>query len=140
MTSSENPILLQAYCSPRQLPGNALYGRLGFGRPTLDEASLIEAAHEETGLEDFGPDRFRSGLRTLVESLEHESRLSLLGRAAARREFVGHLANRLRILEHRKRHPEVAAEEIRGPLFVIGMARTGTTLLFGLLAQDPAQT
>jgi len=112
--------------------------RLGFGRPTLDEASLIEAAHEETGLEDFGPDRFRSGLRTLIESLEHESRLSPLGRAAARREFVGHLANRLRVLEHRKRHPEVAAEEIRRPLFVIGMARTGTTLLFGLLAQDPA--
>ena len=42
------------------------------------------------------------------------------------------------MLDHRKRHPEVAAEEIRRPLFVIGMARTGTTHLFGLLAQDPA--
>lgn len=112
--------------------------RLGFGRPTLDEASLIETAHEETGLEDFGPDRFRSGLRTLIESLEHESHLNPLGRAAARREFIALLANRLRVLDHRKRHPGVAAEEIRRPLFVIGMARTGTTLLFGLLAQDPA--
>ncbi len=112
--------------------------RLGFGRAPLDEASLIEAAHAQTGLEDFGPDRFRIGLRTLTESLERESRLTPMGRAAARREFVGHLANRLRVLEHRKRHPEVAAQEIRRPLFVMGMARTGTTLLFGLLAQDPA--
>jgi len=112
--------------------------RLSFARPALDPASLIEAAHQETGLGDFGPDRFRAGLRTLTESLERESRLNPLGRAAARREFIALLANRLRVLDHRKRNPQVAAEEIHRPLFVIGMARTGTTLLFGLLAQDPA--
>ena len=123
---------------PLAQPASRTVQRLGFGRPTLDEASLIETAHEETGLEDFGPDRFRSGLRTLIESLEHESHLNPLGRAAARREFIALLANRLRVLDHRKRHPGVAAEEIRRPLFVIGMARTATTLLFGLLAQDPA--
>jgi hypothetical protein len=112
--------------------------KLGLARPSLDPASLIEAAHDETGLEDFGPDRFRAGLATLTESLERESRLNPLGRLAARREFIALLANRLRVLDHRKHHPDVAVQEIRAPLFVIGMARTGTTFLFGLLAQDPA--
>ena len=53
--------------------------RLGLGRAPLDAASLIEAAHKATGLEDFGPDHFRIGLRTLIDSLEDESRLSPLG-------------------------------------------------------------
>jgi len=112
--------------------------RLGFSGAALSEAALIEAARQETGLDDFGPDRFRRGLRALVEYLEREAHLTPLGRLGARREIVTHLANRLRILDYRKRHPQVAAGEIRQPLFVLGLPRTGTTLLFGLLAQDPA--
>lgn len=112
--------------------------RLGFPAAALDEASLIEAARKETGLDDFGSEGFRRGLCTLIEGLEREARLTPLGRMGARREIVTHLANRLRILDYRRRHPEVAAGEIRQPLFVLGLPRTGSTLLFGLLAQDPA--
>ena len=35
-------------------------------------------------------------------------------------------------------HLEIDAEEIRAPIFVLGLPRTGTTILFSLLAQDPA--
>jgi Sulfotransferase family len=112
--------------------------RLGFAGPSLEEGSLIDAARAETGLDDFGSERFRNGLRMLLECLESEARLSPVGRTAARREITGYLANRLRVLDHRKCHPELAAEEIRRPLFVVGLPRTGTTFLFDLLAQDPA--
>jgi hypothetical protein len=112
--------------------------RLGVRAPSLDEGALLAAARKETGLGDFGSDSFRPGLRKLIESLEGEAALNAIGRLAARGQLVGLLAGRLRLVEHRQRHPELADEEIRRPLFVLGLPRTGTTILYGLLAQDPA--
>jgi hypothetical protein len=54
----------------------------------------------------------------------------------ARGQLLGALTTRLRLVDWRKRHAEVAQQEIRSPLFVLGLPRTGTTLLHGLLAQD----
>jgi hypothetical protein len=112
--------------------------RLGQRIPSLDEDALLAAARAKTGLDDFGPDDFREGLRALLASLESEARLTTLGRIAARGQILSLLENRLQLLDHRKRHPEIAREEIRRPLFVLGLPRTGTTILYGLLAQDPA--
>ena len=112
--------------------------RIGLRLPSLREDALLEAACKRTGLQDFGADDFRRGLRKLLESLEQEARLSAIGRTVAREQIVGLLANRLRIFEHRRTHPEIDEEQIERPLFVLGLPRTGTTILHGLLAQDPA--
>jgi LPS sulfotransferase NodH len=119
------------------LAGRAL-AVLGVRLPSLDEARLLAAAERETALGDFGEDTFRAGLRELLRCLESEAQLSLLGRGMARTTVVNALVTRLRLVAWRKRHPEVAQQQIRRPLFVLGMPRTGTTLLHGLLAQDPA--
>jgi hypothetical protein len=119
------------------LAGRAL-AALGLRAPSLEEASVLRAAERATGLDDFGPPSFRDGLRELLRCLEGEARLTLLGRTMARANLVSALATRLRLVDWRRRHPEVAQQEIRRPLFVLGMPRTGTTLLHGLLAQDPA--
>ena len=37
----------------------------------------------------------------------------------------------------RRDHPEIDAEPLRRPVFIVGMGRTGTTLLHRLLARDP---
>jgi hypothetical protein len=37
-----------------------------------------------------------------------------------------------------KHHPEILAGEIRAPIFILGLPRTGTTILHQLMAQDPA--
>lgn len=113
-------------------------GRLGLHRFRFDEEALLAAAREQTGLDDFGPETFRPGLRKLIESLEREASLTPTGWAATRGSIVNDLAKRLRILDHRRRHPEVQEGEIGGPLVVIGLPRTATTILFGLLTQDPA--
>jgi hypothetical protein len=104
----------------------------------LDEASLLEAAMRAAGTRDVGPDTFLPGFRTLLRSLEEDARLSTFGRFFARRQLLELLTHRLRIYEYRRRHPEVSQERIRRPIFILGLPRTGTTLLLGLLAEDRA--
>jgi len=104
----------------------------------LDEASLLDRAARKTGLSDFGDESFQGPLRRLLEAFETEAALTLLGRVIARTDAVRLLENRLRMADTRKRHPEIDAGEIRRPLFIIGLPRTGTTILHELLAQDPA--
>ena len=112
--------------------------RVGITPISLEPESLLAAASRSEGLSDFGPDSFRPGFEKLIESLERDARLSLFGRFFARRQFLELLGHRLQLVETRKRRPEIAEEVIRPPLFILGLPRTGTTLLYGLLAEDPA--
>jgi hypothetical protein len=64
--------------------------------------------------------------------------LNLVGRLAARHDTLRLLTNRLRLVADRQRHPDIAAQEIRQPRFIVGVPRTGSTRLPHLLAQDPA--
>lgn len=104
----------------------------------LGEERLLAEARAQTGLADFGDPAFLEPLRRLLASYEDEARLTLLGRIAARQDTVRLLASRLRLVEDRRRQPGIADEQIQQPIFVTGLPRTGTTLLHGLLAQDPA--
>ncbi|MBW2418253.1 MAG: sulfotransferase [Deltaproteobacteria bacterium] len=112
--------------------------RLGLRLPSLAEDALLEAARKQTGLRDFGQGGFRAGLHQLLASLERDAQLTTIGRSMARGQIGSALANRLQLVEHRKQHPEVGEQRIERPLFVLGLPRTGTTILYGLLAQDPA--
>lgn len=131
---------------PPRLPfavraANRLAGGLraaGVPLARLDERSLLDAARRSTGLEDLGDGSCLEPLRLLIDSLEREAQLTWLGRTIARRELVRLLENRLRLVEDRRAHPEIAAEEIRRPVFVVGLPRTGSTILHDILAQDPA--
>ena len=112
--------------------------RVGLGRVSLDEADLLRAARRAAAAFDFGDDGFRAPLGVLLRALASEARLTGIGRIAARTDIVGLLTNRLRLEADRARHPAIAREEIRRPLFIVGLPRTGSTLLHQLLAQDPA--
>jgi hypothetical protein len=74
----------------------------------------------------------------LAGSLDGEAQLSTIGRVAARKRLIGLLETRLRLVDHRKRHPTIADLEIVQPMFVLGLPRTGTTVLYGMLASNPA--
>src|SRR5215510_6375021 len=118
------------------IAGRGLRG-LGIKAVSLGEGSLLEAARRETGLEDFGGDEFREPLKLVLEGLETEARLTLLGRLVARRDLLGLLTNRLRLTEDRRRHPGIAEQRITRPFFIIGLPRTGSTILHHLISQDP---
>ena len=111
-----------------------LVGRVGL-QPKLDPGSLLDAARKNTGLKDFGPYDFHEGLLRLTSSLEKEAQLTTLGRVAARQRLVGLLETRLRLID---RLPAIKDEVIARPIFVLGLPRTGTTVLYGMLASNPA--
>lgn len=103
----------------------------------LDADSLLETARRRTGLRDLGEGPIHEGHPRLVDSLEREAELSAMGRIMARRECVRVLENRLRLVDAWRRHPEMLETEVRAPIVVIGLPRTGTSILHELLAQDP---
>ena len=113
------------------------------GRPvaprllSLDPDDLVRAARRRTRLDDLGDDRFREPLRTLTRALEDEARLTVLGRVAARAQLTGLLATRLRVEDLLRRRPAILGERVVAPIVVVGMPRTGTTMLHRLLAADP---
>lgn len=98
---------------------------------------LAEATRQAGGLTDFGDPSFRTALDVLCHSLETEAKLSELGRQLLHGKCIELLANRLRIEDYFKRHPEIEQETLAAPLVIVGLPRTGTTLLQRLLACDP---
>lgn len=66
-------------------------------------------------------------LSILHRSLCEESNLHALGLIAKEEKLLRLLANRLRMRRDFERYPQIADEKIEEPLFIIGMARSGTT-------------
>lgn len=104
----------------------------------FDPDRLIEQACELAGHDDFGDDdTWRDGLNVLTDGLAGEARLNDLGVEIAVLDIVRPLTSRLHIIDWRKTHPQIATRPIEQPIFIVGQPRTGTTILFDLLAQDP---
>jgi len=102
------------------------------------EEAMLEAARDATGLEDFGGGAWREHFRALLRAYDEESRLTEAGRAMVQGEIGGALAARLACEAAWQADPGVLRHEIRRPLFILGLPRSGTTALHWLLAQDPA--
>lgn len=111
--------------------------RVGVTLVDLSAQSLCNAAMRRSGLTDFGDQSFREPLEVLVRSLETEARLNTFGRVHARGYITNALSNRLMLEDWWTRHPEILTGTIRRPLYILGLPRTGTSLLLKLLASDP---
>lgn len=103
----------------------------------LDEISLIDHARRTTGLSDFGDDLWREPFAVLVKSLEEEAQLTLMGRLMARNDIILWLSTRLKVTDTLKRYPEILEQKVVAPMVIVGLPRSGTSILFELLAQDP---
>ncbi len=104
----------------------------------LDATHIAEQARVQTGLSDFGEDTWTEGLERLVDSLHRDAALNDLGVAVVAGELAGYLGDRLQIVADRRTHPERGAVDVLPPIVIVGQGRTGTTILYDLLAQDPA--
>ena len=118
---------------------NALGANLGGAEHlvALDADSLLAAARAATGLDDFGDDGWQEPFAVLTDALAREAKLNTVGRLLTRAELVRVLANRLRLVDLWKREPEILAGQVRAPIFIVGTARSGTSILHEVLAQDP---
>ncbi|HVC66877.1 MAG TPA: sulfotransferase [Acidimicrobiales bacterium] len=102
----------------------------------FDEEQLLRSAVRVAGAEDFGGEPFTEPLRVLLDSLR-SAPLSDLGAAVWRGTLLRSLSQRLRAEQWWGTHPEILAEPIVAPIVVVGMMRSGTTLLQRILASDP---
>jgi len=104
----------------------------------LDPDRLIEQACELAGSDDFGADDgWHDNLCRLVDDFVAEADLSPVGVEIAAADVMMPLRNRLQITAWRKQHPPVCRERIEQPIVILGQPRTGTTILYDLLTQDP---
>ncbi len=115
----------------------ALLEKMHFPARRTLATDLIEAATRHCGLDDFGGGDFFEALTRLLESCHSEARLSWIGKIALRTNIVQILCSRLQMEQERQLYPEIGHQEIRQPLFIVGLPRSGTTLLHNLLAADP---
>lgn len=104
--------------------------------------ALVEQAMKETGIHAFDNDSFREGLDVFTASFNDgidKGWMSEGGIARARSDTLHYLRGRLRVSQYVRENPDVLERRIARPVFVMGVPRTGTTLMSNLLAADPAR-
>ncbi|BDE14428.1 sulfotransferase family protein [Mycobacterium sp. 20KCMC460] len=104
---------------------------------TFSADELEEGARAATGLDDFGSPYYREGLERIVDALNTEADLNEIGRVIQHATISNALIQRLKVEDTYAQHPEIDDEVVGGPVFVIGLPRTGTTALSQLVAADP---
>ena len=102
----------------------------------FDMPRLMSAAEEKEGLSDWGPLPFQEPLAALLDSYA-AAELNDIGVYILRSGILHSLRMRLRAQEWIRRNPAITDERIGAPIVVVGMMRSGTTLLQRLLAADP---
>ena len=109
----------------------------------LDFDCLISQArrHAERAGVAFGqayPAWMRRGLERLVACLQAPGvRLRKERRSLLVFELSRLLRNNAALARERREHPEIEREEVVRPVFIVGINRSGTTLLHRLMARDP---
>ncbi len=108
--------------------------------PPLERDGLMAAASAAAGLDDYGDLYFVEALDQLIASLEKDARINEAGRKTRALQYTNILINRLRAEDHFKRFPEILEQDIAVDAVIVGLPRTGSTMLHRLLAADPGNT
>lgn len=103
---------------------------------------LIDQAMRATGHSDFGGNSFREGLEILLDDVNAghaKGRHNDSGVGRVAHDSLHYLTNRLKVEDYLKQNPQLLERKIERPVFVMGVPRTGTTLMSNLLAADPGR-
>jgi hypothetical protein len=111
--------------------------RLGLNLPSLTPSSVVTAAAKLAGSDDFGTDTFREPLEVFLAACATEAELTTFGRILISKMLAGALANRIALHRWSEDHPEVHNQRIDSPWVIVGLPRTGTSVLSMLLGLDP---
>lgn len=121
---------------------NAMAGSVGGDARALvpiHAGSLLAAARAIVGPGpegDFGDPAWEGRFAGLCTAFD-ASPQHVLGRFLTRQELLRSLCTRLRLGREWALRPALADERVEAPVIVTGPARSGTTILFELLALDP---
>lgn len=110
---------------------------VGLEWPKLDPDRLLDSARKKSGL-DYQDDFMEEALRVFINSIRNEGKINGFARLAGWNLQERMLVGRFQVEDHLKKNPQIAEEKIEAPAFIIGLPRTGTTILHNLLHTDPA--
>lgn len=99
----------------------------------LSVDQLMARAREISGV-DIVDDEIVEPLTILHHAYGNEAQLHAEGAAMHTRNLLRLLVNRLHMKRDFRRHPEILEAEVKGPLVIMGVARSGTTKLQKVLA------
>lgn len=120
---SRTPFLIQAY------------NRI-FPLKPLNAQQLLLSAQKSIGFSDFGDTNFENRLEFLCKTINEEANLHPFGVFITQERLKGILKNRLRAVKLLQQESKILASEIKPPIIIVGLQRTGTTFLQRLLAAD----
>ena len=100
---------------------------------------VLKLAAQRTGLTDTESDSWRDGLAVILDEVNTSPAFTPAGRERIIDDATNALGRRLRIHDYIQTHPEVLDAPVERPLFVLGMPRTGTTVISYMLDQDPGR-
>jgi hypothetical protein len=119
---------------------NVVLARAAPRRWPFDAETIKARAIRTTGLSDFGVDvPLNEPLIALCADLDAGPSMHPLGRYAIVRGIVTSLANRLRLQRLTHTRPAIFDRPIPEPLIIVGLPRSGTTVLHRLIALDPGR-
>jgi hypothetical protein len=98
---------------------------------------VLKVVAQRTGLSDIDSDSWRPGLAIVLDEANNSPAFTPHGREQIIGDCVDALGRRVQIHDYIQSHPEVLDKPVERPLVVLGMPRTGTTVISYLLAQDP---
>ena len=105
----------------------------------LSVSGLMAQAQAATGLQDFGDEWFLTPLSKLVDCVNAEAGL-ITPDAGAGYRIQSALSDRLKLVQYVKDHPEALGEQINVACAIIGLPRTGSTVMHRLLSSVPQTT
>lgn len=103
--------------------------------PAPPISTLLESAGSRPGHGEWGDLGFVPALELLLQSCRETADLTPAGWQVLDKIVLRHLRNRLALREHARGLPMPATAPV-SPLVIVGLPRTGTTVLHNLLAQD----
>ena len=106
---------------------------------TLSVEALLDKARSESNLEDFGDIWFLQPLNRLVDDVNRDAGL-LSPESSAGARIQGALSDRLKLVQYFKDHPAARDESVELACAIIGLPRTGSTMMHRVLAASPKFT
>jgi len=112
--------------------------RIGVSNGPLIADTLVESVQRRWRRAAFSDESFRAPLNRLIAGYQTEANLGTFGRLSAKWDALRCLTNLIRFDIEEDLEPHIREIQIRRPIFITGLPRSGTTFLHTLLSCDPA--
>jgi hypothetical protein len=99
---------------------------------------LKAAAEKNAGNALWNDPQLVADIATKIDFVSHDPDCSILAKINLRTEAIRHLTMYLKLQAAKQKHPDLTDKPVKNPFIILGLPRTGTTLLQRLLSQDPA--